>query len=207
MYSGKGFWGTNWTGAAIVGPEPMDRRLTVKEGIHILPQLEHLIPQEIQQQILAVMLDPRKDDQLMCTLSDNGTFSTKKIAQLLHVPGNSRRSVKLTCHKSVQPKIATFLWKLCRHAIPVDTRVQSRRVVMASRCRCCANAQVESIPHLFLHSQVARETWGCFEKIFRLPTQYYSILYVLTVWMKIRSTPFQFELCRLGAAAHVLHEI
>lgn len=116
------------------------------------------------------MINPERKDRLVVTPSEHSEFNTKQVANLLHALGNPRRWVKLIWHSLLEPKIVTFLWKICRHAIPIDTRIQIRGVVMASRCRCCNNAQVESLRPLFLHSQVAREVWDNFGKIFRLPT-------------------------------------
>lgn len=53
---------------------------------------------------------------LIFTPSDRGQFSTKEFTN-----------------------IGAFLWKLMLHALPVDTRIQTRGITLASRCRCCKN--------------------------------------------------------------------
>lgn len=78
-----------------------------------------------------------------------------------------------------------FLWKILRHALPVDTRVQSRGIQVVSGCRCCTARSEESIVHLFLSSQVSRQVWNYFAKTFHLPSGYNSILQVLNILREI----------------------
>lgn len=110
---------------------------------------------------------------------------SKIYESLLHTPGVTRRWASLISHTSLPLKISIFLWKLFRHALPVDTRIQSRGINMASRCQCCEDTQEESIPHLFLRSQLAIDVWAYFGKIFRLPESYFVIWGLLhTFFMK-----------------------
>lgn len=99
------------------------------------------------------------------------------------------------------------MWKLIRHAVPVDCRVRTRWVIMVSRCRCCTSPQEETLTHLFMHSEMAREVWRCFRQIFRMPYVFSSILQVVKTWISIASSLSQYDISRMAVVAHALHEL
>lgn len=78
---------------------------------------------------------------------------------------------------------------------------------MVSRCRCCRDFQEESLAHLFIHLETARDVWRCFGQIFRLPYVFTSIHQAVKTSGAIPSSPSQFDIFRMATAAHVLHEI
>lgn len=70
-----------------------------------------------------------------------------------------------------------------RHALPVDSRIISRGIQIASKCRCCKESSTESIRHIFLQSDIGRAVWRCFGEIFRLPTVFSSMGRVINRWI------------------------
>ncbi|XP_042035462.1 uncharacterized protein LOC121781826 [Salvia splendens] len=62
--------------------------------------------------------------------------------------------------------ISIFLWRLLANRIPVDTKMQWRRISLASMCRCCKSPQVESWLHLFVNGEAARRVWQHFVRWF-----------------------------------------
>lgn len=68
------FWGDNWIGTQLIGPQPLDMNITVREGLNIMHQFDQLIPLETKHKIHGVVLDPNKEDRLVFTLADNGKF-------------------------------------------------------------------------------------------------------------------------------------
>ncbi|KAH6762745.1 hypothetical protein C2S52_020178 [Perilla frutescens var. hirtella] len=63
-------------------------------------------------------------------------------------------------HDGLTPTISIFLWHLMHGRIPVDVRLQSRRIHLASCCQCCVDPQIESIEHVFLWSESAKSVWA-----------------------------------------------
>ena len=57
-----------------------------------------------------------------------------------------------------------FAWKLFYHALPLDDRVKG----LASKCNCCNRPQMETLNHLFIHSDPASFLWNKVSSIFGL---------------------------------------
>lgn len=169
---GKGnvsFWNSNWVGEVLVGPLPCDERLIVVQGQQIRDELMAHIRHQFHSSVREVRVDVMNDDRLVFTLTESGAFSTKEYIKEIRDPLPKRPWAKWIWQPTLPPNIVTFLWKLFKHAIPVDCHVRTRGILMVSRCRCCRAFQEESLVHLFINSEVAREVWRCFGQIFRLP--------------------------------------
>lgn len=175
--------------------------------IHLIVREAVPLLDELQGKLNAICIDENQQDMLKFSLSENGKFSTKLYAKHILPQGKKRAWARLIWHTTLPPEVVTFLWKLIRHALPVDSRISTKGVYMASKCRCCKTFSQETISHLFLHSEVAREVWRCFGEIFRQPLQFYSIGQVLRIWMpKLGPLP-QFDFIKAGIAAFALWEL
>lgn len=71
------FWVDNWLGQALVGPQPVDADLSIKQGLEIIDELKEFIHANLLAQISSVSLDSRKHT-LIYMPSDRGRFSTKE---------------------------------------------------------------------------------------------------------------------------------
>lgn len=108
----------------------------------------------------------------------------------------------------IPPDSSTFLWKLLRHALPVDTRIPSRGIYLASRCRCCSvQTEDESLVHFFIHSEVARQVCTYFANILRLSYGYSSILQAFNIWMAGILGTSQYGIARILCSAYIFREI
>lgn len=119
------------------------------------------------------------------------------------MPGARRAWAKWILRLWVPPNISAFLWRMLRHTLPVDSRIQTRGILLASRCRCCNNPQQETIRHLFTQSEVAMAVWKYFGEIFDIPSQFNSILQALTIWMATTSKDTQYGICRATVVAYI----
>lgn len=182
-------------------------RLTIKEAWAVLDQLLQLISTVHHKEIRRVTIQNDIPDKLMFKASTNGAFSTKIYTDIIRNPLPKRRWPSRVWLNFLPPKIMTFLWKLMRHAIPVDTRIVSNGVQLASKCRCCSEVAEESIMHLFIHSEIAKAVWTCFDSIFRVPPTPRSIAYILHTWLPKPGRWSQFDCCKGGVAATILWEI
>lgn len=207
---GKGeikFWTENWVGQVLRGLLPCDANLTVAQGLYCISELWGEIPHHLHNAIRAFRVDNAKEDRLIFKLTTSGAFSTKEFMNYSRGPIQKRGWTPYIGHSSLPPNISTFLWKVLRHAIPMDCRVRTRGVVLVSSSGCCKAHQEESLTHLFIHSEVAQEIWKCFGRMLRLPYRFNSIVQAVASWMKMPTHPSQFDICRMATAAHILHEI
>lgn len=150
------FWGDNWLGEILHGPSPCDRFLTVSEALPIFRHLVDFIPTHRYEDISRVVLDADMPDRLVFKLLDNGDFSTKLYCEKIRTKGIRRGWASRVWQNNLLPKSAYLLWKLMRHAVSVDNRVQTRGIPFVSRCRCCSEYDIETITHLFIKSKRLR---------------------------------------------------
>lgn len=194
-------WFSNWW------PITCDICLTVREALPDLEDLRTHIPDPLLRKIQEIKLSPQVEDHLVFSISENGKFSSKLYIDYSRPRGYKRSWTSLIWHNNLPPKVTTFLWKLIRHALPVDIRIRMKGIQLVSKSRCCTTPDEESISHLFLHSRIAREVWRCFGVIFRLPLSFASIGKLIKLWMpKVRGLS-QFELCKAGVAMFGFWEI
>lgn len=105
------------------------------------------------------------------------------------------------------PNISSFLWRMLLHALPIDSRVQSRGIVLAFGCRCCRNHEEENLRHIFILSEVASAVWKCFGEIFHLTHNFQTIHQALATWMDPVTPTTQYGVVRLGVATYIFREI
>lgn len=138
---------------------------------------------------------------------DSGVFSTKSFIAATRTNGTHRKWATWIWSSFFPPSVSIFLWRLLRHGLPVDCHIRPRGITLSSRCRCCRTHEEETLDHLFVESQVAREVWKCFGAIFRLPNWFISILQALSTWIPEVNLATQYGICRNVVAAYVLWEI
>lgn len=176
-------------------------------GLRLLDNMVEFIPPQLQEMARNIQVDNTKEDRLIFILTESGEFSTKAYHNDMMAPFHIRRWAKWVWNPILPPNISSFLWKLSRHAIPVDCRVRTQGIQLVSRCRCCKHPQEETLIHLFMKSDMVVEVWRCFGMIYKLPYSFSSILQAMKTWMDISPSPSQFDIGRMATAAHVLHEI
>lgn len=101
-------------------------------------------------------------DVLIFTAEDSGNFAMKGFKRINRHEGVQRSWARCIWNRTLPPNIAAFMWKVIRHAIPVDSRIKTKGIIMASRCHCCSMYDVETTSHLFLHSEITKAVWQCF---------------------------------------------
>lgn len=89
----------------------------------------------------------------------------------------------------------------------MDTRVQSRGISLVSGCHCCRDRSEETLFHLFILSEVARQVWKFFANFSKLPSEYSLILQALNIWMVGSSTTSQYEIVKRACSAYIFREI
>lgn len=197
----------NWAGERLEGPQPYDETLTVAQGLQILEELQEYIPTHFITRIKKVQLDITQPDRLVFTATESGKYNSKAFKALVRPHGIVRTWAKCIWHRSLPPNISAFLWKALRHAVPIDSRVKSKGIVMASRCHCCKDFKEETLNNLFLQSEVATAVWTCSGNIFKIPYMFGSIPQAIQAWTNIKVHASQFEFCKLSTMAYIFHEI
>lgn len=201
------FWNDNWLGEILIGPLPCDIHLTVRDGLPIIDQLQHYLPDHLKAKVCEIFISDQHQDQLQFSCTKNGEFSSKKYMEVIRPAGHKRSWVDIVWHTFLPLKITTFMWKLMRQALSVDNRIICKSIQMASKCRCCKEPDVESIRHLCLQSEKQVKYGDALGEKFRLPTRYLALGQVLRVWLPKMGAVSQFDICHAWIASFSLWEI
>lgn len=68
--------------------------------------------------------------------------------------------------------MSIYIWSLLSNRIPMDTKLQWRKISLASKCHCCPRSpNIESLNHLFNKSSGAMAIWREFDGWFEGPNE------------------------------------
>ena len=71
--------------------------------------------------------------------------------------------VIITCRVNLlTSKVSLFLWRVTWNGVAVDYNVQSKSIIMVSKCNCCLQGHVETLEHLLFRSELASFLWHFF---------------------------------------------
>ncbi|KAI3473497.1 hypothetical protein Pfo_031457, partial [Paulownia fortunei] len=138
---------------------------------------ERSAPRHLVDLICGVSISCDRRDTAVWKLTTHGDFSIASAWESMR----QGRGPYLT------PTMSVFLWRLAHDWIPADFRLQRKGLQLASKCQCCSS--LESIQHIFISGDCAKEVWEHFANTFhiRLPfTKHPAIL--IQSWKL--STPF-----------------
>ncbi|XP_042035113.1 uncharacterized protein LOC121781441 [Salvia splendens] len=99
-------------------------------------------------------LDERgRPEMLVSELVTDGTWDGAKLQGLEDL-----------CQAGVTATIAIFTWRLLSNRIPIDSKLQWRKIELASKCQCCPRRpETESLQHLFIQGDGAIRVWREFD--------------------------------------------
>lgn len=163
---GKGdiyFWRYNWLDEVL---NPAQRtELTVRQGLTDHNVLRQVLSPSQYNRAMSVVLDTNREDEMMFTAADFGMFMMKGSIDLFRTQRPKVSWYSLVWNSILPNRINGFRWRLFSAALPLDERVHQRGVMLASKCSCCRQGNIESIDHLFVGSDVAQWVWCNFAKL------------------------------------------
>ncbi|KAL0304188.1 UNVERIFIED_CONTAM: putative ribonuclease H protein [Sesamum radiatum] len=178
------FWHDNWLGDAsladIMQPSfSLHERVNYywKNGEWDKDKLSLVLPMDLVQKVVAIPFDDIVNDKPCWKVDPTGNFSVKSAWELVRNGGIRRPFLKEFWHPTVTPSMSIFIWRLLHNFIPVDERLREKGLSIVSKCMCCHNS--ETVQHLFLNGNVAREVWLYFGTLFSLippHTEYISTM-------------------------------
>lgn len=112
---------------------------------------------------------PIEPDKLTFTPATHGMFSIKECIEHTRSWGIERRWANWIWNPCFPPNLSTFLWKVLRHALHVNSGIQTRGILLASRYCCCKEFNTETLVHLFINLEVELAVWKCFGEFYNIP--------------------------------------
>ncbi|KAL0356478.1 UNVERIFIED_CONTAM: putative ribonuclease H protein [Sesamum radiatum] len=169
---GKGevsFWFDNWTGERalcyLLG-EQDHTTLPVnhfwKDKSWDTDKLKELLPSRLVHGISQVPFDDERTDLPHWKLSGDGTFTIKSTWNSFRQARTALQLFKEIWCPFVTPTMSIFLWRLLNDKIPVDQKIQSKGIQLASKCTCCNN--IETLSHVFLDGPEISKVWEFFAR-------------------------------------------
>lgn len=172
------FWRTNWCGV-VLNPN-INGALSVREGIHILPQLEDILTSDQYSRIKMVELDLNEDDQLIFSLTVTGKFSIQRYIAESRADHHEVGWARYAWKDFTPARANAFMWRIFQNALPVDSNIQRKGISLASICVCCSRPAFETLDHQFIHSDLAKAFGEHFAAIVHKQTDIHSIEHFLS---------------------------
>ncbi|XP_042023118.1 uncharacterized protein LOC121770454 [Salvia splendens] len=141
----------------------------IKGGAWDEPKLQLLhdqagLPQKIVTDILNTPILSGEPDIPRWTLSRRGEFSLASTWEALRVPRPIIQRLEDIWKAGLTTTIPIFIWRLLSNRIPVDSKLQWRKIELASKCQCCPHRpHTESLQHLFIQGVGASKVWREFD--------------------------------------------
>lgn len=142
------------------------------EGHWNAPKIQHLqfqvgLPQHIIEVILKTPIMVGNTDIPRWTLSQHGDFSLSSAWEVARSRGLVIPGLEIIWKVGLTTSMSIFMWRLLSNRIPVDTKLQWRRIELASKCCCCPfKPDIESLQHLFIQEVGASAIWREFDSWF-----------------------------------------
>ncbi|KAL0283419.1 UNVERIFIED_CONTAM: putative ribonuclease H protein [Sesamum radiatum] len=109
-----------------------------------------------------VPFDDERTDLPHWKLSGDGTFTIKSTWNSFRQARTALQLFKEIWCPFVTPTMSIFLWRLLNDKIPVDQKIQSKGIQLASKCTCCNN--IETLSHVFLDGPEISKVWEFFAR-------------------------------------------
>lgn len=179
----------------------------VCQGLENISSLQHLLKVEQIEKINKVWLDGNLPDTLIFTSSLDGKFRIRTYLNCILEKQPIQPWTITIWNKFTTPRVNAFMWRLVRKALPVDEKIQSKGIMLASKCAYCVAARVETIQHLFFESDLAKKVWRHFSAILHRQVPNQPVLQFLTCWLNGVSRRSQLGYSILAISFYGLWEI
>ncbi|KAL0393384.1 UNVERIFIED_CONTAM: hypothetical protein Sradi_2561200 [Sesamum radiatum] len=129
-------------------------------------KLNEFLPPQLIHKISQVPFNDERIDLPHWKLSGDGTFTIKSTWNSIRQARTTLQLFKEIWCPFITPTMSIFLWRLLNDKIPVDQRIQSKGIQLASKCTCCNN--IETLSHVFLDGPEISKVWDFFARKFNV---------------------------------------
>lgn len=195
----------NWMGEVLDANS--ESLITVNQGIEVLESMQQQLTEEQIYKIKEVCVRPSLPDKLIFTPSRDGRFNTKAYLSQVLAVRPYQTWTNTVWNPFTTARVNAFMWRLYQRALPVDDNIQAKGIILASKCTCCMEAKRETLTHLFLESDLAKEVWLHFSRKLSKPYHASSIDQLIRGWLAGVSRRSQLGYVTLAIMFYGLWEI
>lgn len=135
-------------------------------------QLGEAAWKEIEEQTITLSSN---DDKATSILSNDGLFSFKSCWNLIRARGRISFMWRQIWNANSPKMISFFLWRILHENIACYTMIQMKGIPLASRYHYRVEPSIESIDHLLIRGDIAKEVWGFFSGRLGIQMQFFNI--------------------------------
>ncbi|KAL1535247.1 zeta-carotene isomerase [Salvia divinorum] len=135
------------------------------DGLWSQPKLLRLhyqygLPRAVIDDILNIPILAGEKDLPRWTLSPLGNFTVTSVWESNRAHRPIIPAWAALWNDNLTTSMSIFLWRLLSNRIPVDAKLQWRKIELASKCLCCPESpKIETLQHLFVNGLVASKVW------------------------------------------------
>lgn len=145
-----------------------------------------------------IVLEETEEERLLFSHSPNGKFKVKEYLKQRRSPCSNIPWTEIIWNPYTSKRVNAFMWMLFLEALPVDERIQARGISLVSKC-CCVIPERETLHHLFIQSELAKETWSHFKACTRFQFTGSTIQSLVFTWFGSSSMRSQLGVMILGS--------
>ena len=172
-----------------------------------LPRIQALhhqagLPQQVIEEIAATPIVLGEPDMPRWNLSKSGEFTVASAWETLRSQRPIIPALEGIWHGCITISMSIFIWRLLSNRIPVDSKLQWRKIELASKCYCCpTRPRIETPQHLFVNGFGAANVWRAFDPWFPSMTDplrhHDTSPDRLECWAKRTKQPEKTHLCKI----------
>ncbi|OVA00244.1 Reverse transcriptase zinc-binding domain [Macleaya cordata] len=119
-------------------------------------------------------------------LTPTGTFTVKLAFEQIWELAPACPFAHFYWANYIPKKLSVFFWRSLKNTIPVDVRIQSYAINLASACVCYVQHRIESFNHLFVQSSITASLWDHFAPPFGIHREdFYDFRDLIWAWFNV----------------------
>ncbi|XP_070014513.1 uncharacterized protein [Nicotiana sylvestris] len=122
-----------------------------------------LLPNHIVHHIISISRGKQNNNDLaIWDLTKNGHYSNLSAWHMVRAVKQRNPLVGKVLHDCILFKMSFLIWRMIHKELPFDDTIRKFGNQHASRCNCCNIPHCESLHHVFIDSEAAKDLWKFF---------------------------------------------
>lgn len=167
------FWEDEWSDQGLLINKALGRREEAdlvqdygEDNNWYWDKLSSNLPVQVAIKVFLIPFNSENSAVLIWKRTSSGEFTTKSAWEIVRKKARVQKVLARCWGIRVPTTVAIFWWKVLHGWLPVEGVLQSRGIVLASKCQCCQS--LEAINHVLLYNEEVIKVWEWFSAIFQV---------------------------------------